>query len=61
MADKIKLPKVDKREHNALICALRYWQAEGCPDFHELGSNAGEDDVLDEKEVDDLVENLNCL
>lgn len=52
--------KVEQAELDAIICALRYWQAHDCPDFHGLASQNDTCDALDAAEIDDLVERINC-
>lgn len=57
---------VDEQQHATLIAALRYYQEQGMGDpnkrsdaIHDIATNCGEVTSLDDRDIDDLVDQLN--
>lgn len=51
----------DEREMSTLLAALRYWQNHrpSNPELHDIATNGGEVEPLDEWEIDTLCERIN--
>ena len=56
-----KRRKFTQRQIDGILCALRYWQADGAPDLEQIATNdrEGDDASLDLEEIDELCEAIN--
>jgi hypothetical protein len=56
------LPPVNSRELGTVLAGLRYWQRDmpGSKDLQMIATDDGEHVPLDEDEIDNLCEHLNC-
>ena len=50
---------LETEESNAILGALRYWQANDCPDFQGIATDCENDTSLTVEDVDELCEKIN--